>query len=310
MSRVRVPMTAHPDLRALVEMLDAVPCVEYCECGRAYYEHEYWEDKIHDVNGRKCPHAHWRGDYRFSPALTAARHKDARVEALTAALDAEATRSEDEQPTHGNGRCTCGHLSNDHACDHEAVHYGCAKCNCVYFSWDKTPISAEAPRPDTRELVTPQAERPICAKHNTPKRAHYYCLECRDAGELTVQALTTRPDTREILCACCQKKPATCFGVYEDVEQPITVACDDCCGHGNEDGWCRPIAEITRFLPTARPDELLLAWAAQIEAALTQQAQEGHTTHVGVRLYHCDFCGRGWEKKADAEACHTVCQGR
>lgn len=61
-----------------------------------------------------------------------------------------------------------------------------------------------------------------------------------------------------IACQCCEKKPATCFGVYEVMEQPITAACDDCCGHGNEDGWCRPIAEmdaLKRFPAPPRREE-------------------------------------------------------
>lgn len=41
-------------------------------------------------------------------------------------------------------------------------------------------------------------------------------------------------------CAHCGK-PATCYGVYEDNAKPIERACDGCCGHGNEDGWCEPI---------------------------------------------------------------------
>lgn len=41
------------------------------------------------------------------------------------------------------------------------------------------------------------------------------------------------------LCANCHK-PATCYGQYED--QPEGYACDDCCGHGNEDGHCEPIS--------------------------------------------------------------------
>lgn len=35
-------------------------------------------------------------------------------------------------------------------------------------------------------------------------------------------------------------KPATCFGSYEDDLHPA-FACDDCCGHGNEDGRCVPV---------------------------------------------------------------------
>ena len=40
-------------------------------------------------------------------------------------------------------------------------------------------------------------------------------------------------------CEC--GKPATCVGAYER-EENLGVACDECCGHGNEDGWCVPLA--------------------------------------------------------------------
>jgi hypothetical protein len=39
-------------------------------------------------------------------------------------------------------------------------------------------------------------------------------------------------------CAHCGK-PATCHGKYSDHAEGY--ACDDCCGHGCEDGWCEPI---------------------------------------------------------------------
>lgn len=40
------------------------------------------------------------------------------------------------------------------------------------------------------------------------------------------------------LCAHCGQ-PATCIGHYEDPLAKDEYACDDCCGHGNEDGHCR-----------------------------------------------------------------------
>lgn len=40
-------------------------------------------------------------------------------------------------------------------------------------------------------------------------------------------------------CAECGGK-ATCFGAYEG-ETAKSYACDDCCGHGSEDGKCVPI---------------------------------------------------------------------
>lgn len=36
--------------------------------------------------------------------------------------------------------------------------------------------------------------------------------------------------------------PATCIGAYE-TPTPVLPACDDCCGHGREDGDCEKIEE-------------------------------------------------------------------
>ncbi len=47
--------------------------------------------------------------------------------------------------------------------------------------------------------------------------------------------------TEQPTCAVCAKLPA-CIGAYEG-HSPIAFACDECCGHGNEDGWCVPLAK-------------------------------------------------------------------
>lgn len=44
-----------------------------------------------------------------------------------------------------------------------------------------------------------------------------------------------------VQCAHCEARLATCVGTYDDPENPIVPACDDCCAHGNEDGWCQPL---------------------------------------------------------------------
>lgn len=51
---------------------------------------------------------------------------------------------------------------------------------------------------------------------------------------------------RLLVCAHCGK-PATCLGAYES-EENLGLACDDCCGHGNEDGWCVPADEVNATL--------------------------------------------------------------
>ena len=59
------------------------------------------------------------------------------------------------------------------------------------------------------------------------------------------------------VCAACGEL-ATCFGVYEEAEEDpevaglfkavggVQFACDACCGHGNEDGWCEPVPRATK----------------------------------------------------------------
>ena len=55
--------------------------------------------------------------------------------------------------------------------------------------------------------------------------------------------LMTLVDPRGLRCRCCDDKEAACLGLYEVglQEGKMDYACSDCCGHGNEDGWCYPV---------------------------------------------------------------------
>lgn len=55
--------------------------------------------------------------------------------------------------------------------------------------------------------------------------------------QTTAEALEA---ARQHLPRCACGKPATCIGKYEAMEAEVP-ACDDCCGHGCEDGQCRPL---------------------------------------------------------------------
>jgi hypothetical protein len=61
---------------------------------------------------------------------------------------------------------------------------------------------------------------------------------------------------REVACAFCGK-PATCAGVYADgrEDEDPRPACDDCCGHGSEDGLCFQLDdyEVSKLPPDWRP---------------------------------------------------------
>jgi hypothetical protein len=55
------------------------------------------------------------------------------------------------------------------------------------------------------------------------------------SGEVVAGAV----DDIDGVCYACGE-PATCHGRYEG-HGPIQFACDECCGHGCEDGWCEPV---------------------------------------------------------------------
>jgi len=78
--------------------------------------------------------------------------------------------------------------------------------------------------------------------------------------ELATAALADTKQRGPTLCHQCEKEPAVCTGIYEDGDEH--PACDKCCGHGNEDGWCVGIKPSIR--------EPLLA--AGMLAALTANA--------------------------------------
>lgn len=70
--------------------------------------------------------------------------------------------------------------------------------------------------------------------------------EAFEAGYVLGQWETARAFARtsgRLLCSCCGVNYATCIGAYE-TPTPVLPACDDCCGHGNEDGRCESIAEL------------------------------------------------------------------
>ncbi len=51
--------------------------------------------------------------------------------------------------------------------------------------------------------------------------------------------MTTARSEKKRKCATCGAA-ATCRGRYENATN-MEYACDTCCGHGNEDGVCKPV---------------------------------------------------------------------
>jgi hypothetical protein len=72
------------------------------------------------------------------------------------------------------------------------------------------------------------------------------------------------------LCHICGE-PAVCYGAYE-VSDP-DFACDDCCGHGNEDGWCLDLDVDGIVERLARRHQAAEQENARLEKALRDVAQ-------------------------------------
>ena len=65
------------------------------------------------------------------------------------------------------------------------------------------------------------------------------CMTHDRAAAIVAAAEKIRAELDAPMCDTCGK-PATCGGSYE---RERAYACDDCCGHGNEDGHCEPVGD-------------------------------------------------------------------
>lgn len=86
-----------------------------------------------------------------------------------------------------------------------------------------------------------------------------------------------------VKCACCGAA-AACVGVYEDPAGAPAPACDGCCGHGNEDGWCvsldsadgrELVAQLGPVATVADLRPVVAAFAMAMERRLRANAGKG-----------------------------------
>ena len=80
---------------------------------------------------------------------------------------------------------------------------------------------------------------------------------------MTTRLTITASQVNELLCSICGN-PATCVGRYDLPEDAAPEpACNDCCGHGCEDGKCHHLRDDDGDI---NPDAL--EWAAEAVDAL------------------------------------------
>jgi hypothetical protein len=99
-------------------------------------------------------------------------------------------------------------------------------------------------------------------------------------------------------CAQCERRDPVCFGRYED-EGPPAPACDRCCGHGNEDGWCKPIGT------------LLVNASARADAAESRVKLLEGALRTALQQWSRAWARDGESTDADAiEDCRRVLDGK
>lgn len=114
--------------------------------------------------------------------------------------------------------------------------------------------------------VTALGEKVIAHYLDAPSRT--IALAC-SLVVLAQGLLSAEPSEEPARCELCGKE-AACFGVYENPDNETAYACNDCCAHGNEDGWCKP---VTGPVPTHAHvlDEaltsVLLTYAERLDAS-------------------------------------------
>jgi hypothetical protein len=83
-----------------------------------------------------------------------------------------------------------------------------------------------------------------CSRCGADERSTIHHVESGNAEIKNAAHRAVCSDGARPTCGVCGK-PATCLGCYEG-QAGGTYACDDCCGHGNEDGKCAPIALLAQ----------------------------------------------------------------
>lgn len=106
-----------------------------------------------------------------------------------------------------------------------------AGCNATHVARARRKRHDERRRAERRAEASKRQARP-------PEALQEPSDDLDETAERIAEA-RNKPQT----CAVCGT-PATCFGEYETCDGTSAgYACDTCCGHGNEDGWCEALPE-------------------------------------------------------------------
>ncbi len=104
----------------------------------------------------------------------------------------------------------------------------------AHLEWDDGERQGWPRRHLTRDfdwISDPSEPRPLTGSEQTPPTNCWSCGATLPRPDKDAEVA----DHPKWFCAHCGK-PAACFGSYEGSDS--NFACDECCGHGREDGNC------------------------------------------------------------------------
>jgi hypothetical protein len=88
--------------------------------------------------------------------------------------------------------------------------------------------------------------------------------------------MKTKYEPGPSLCDHCGERPAVCIGKYDEASGIEELACNECCGHGNEDGYCYGLSALcsVRSALLAAEARQQAAVAIAVDAALGEVARQ------------------------------------
>jgi hypothetical protein len=99
-------------------------------------------------------------------------------------------------------------------------------------------------------------------------------------------------------CAECGQ-PSSCFGQYDIAPEP-TFACDECCGHGCEDGTCVQFAEDRDVIQALRSARRIIIQRLRVASYFADQGRGGAAEMAIASLVlrgRARYLGRGLHRR-------------
>ena len=170
-------------------------------------------------------------------------------------------------------------------CEVRAVYYGSiggAAYQDFAQRYERIAAALREPVGDAQ----PPSRDPLLAKIKRTDLTDVHPIRMEKHGDLSL--VTREPVGERPMCSSCGR-PATCVGRYEG-HGSRSPACDECCGHGNEDGRCEPVGDAHPVNPNvvSVAADMLRDVAADLDRAV--RAASSSQPASAEPVFDCGWC--------------------